>query len=121
MPLDRVKIASLLASMSIFTVVSCGNLPDENTNDENYIKGMGKATAYSLCKQNVEKKLKAPATAEFEGVTSARISQSEDRTQWSVRMHVDSENGFGALVRTEIACTVKPESPDRGLVESVLI
>lgn len=118
--LNHAKSVSLLVAMSIFTLVSCGDLPDENTTNENYIKGMYKVTAYSLCKQDVTQKLKAPATAEFEGVTSARMTQSEDQTQWFVRMYVDSQNGFGALVRTKIACTVTPKSPDRGLVESVL-
>lgn len=115
----RKALASTLA-VPFLTLTACGSGPDENTNDEDHIKGMDKATAFSLCKKDVEKKLKSPSTADFQSVLSAQIVQSEDKNQWSVRTHVDSENSFGAKVRSEIVCTIQPEGPDKGKVQSLV-
>ena len=113
------KILLATAAIPLLALGACST-PDENTNDEKHIKGMDKATAYSLCKNDIKKKLKSPGTADFQSVVSATIVQSTDKTQWSVRTHVDSENSFGASIRSEIVCTIQPQSPDSGTVQSIL-
>lgn len=116
----RMSVATLGIVSTLF-LIACGSVPDENTNDENHIKGMDKSMAYILCKKNAEGKLKAPSTAKFAGLSGTTIGQSKDKSQWSVRTHVDSENSFGAMVRSQIICTIQPEGPDRGKVQSVIL
>lgn len=56
------------------------------------------------CKQFVENALKSPASADFPSYSSMEASGGP--TSWSVRGYVDSENGFGAQIRTDWTCTV---------------
>lgn len=52
------------------------------------------------CKSWVEDRLKAPSTADFSGVKTAL---SGDR--YTVTGSVDSQNSFGAMIRTSWICT----------------
>lgn len=54
------------------------------------------------CQNFIEERLVSPATAEFAG----RPERVGDVWLW--RTEVDSENGFGALVRTRWECAVNP-------------
>lgn len=58
-----------------------------------------KYEAIARCEERVKALLKAPATAEFD--TDARGSGT-----WTVSGTVDSENSFGAMLRTHFQCTV---------------
>lgn len=55
--------------------------------------------AISQCETRVEEQLKAPATAEFD-------SEAKGGGPWQVTGTVDSENGFGAMIRSTYQCTV---------------
>jgi hypothetical protein len=46
------------------------------------------------------KKLKAPSTAEFSGTTATGGGP------WTVTGQVDSQNSFGAMIRSPFGCTV---------------
>lgn len=61
--------------------------------------------AQDVCHQFVEKRLRAPATARFERFDEATITVSGG--VHTVRGHVDSENGYGALVRSNYTCQVR--------------
>lgn len=49
--------------------------------------------------------LKSPSTAEFSNYGQEAIIQLNDST-WIVDGYVDSENGFGASVRSQFVCLV---------------
>lgn len=59
-----------------------------------------------LCREAVLDQLKAPSSAEFERLATI----STGNATWTVRGQVDSQNGFGAQVRTEFACVISPNS-----------
>jgi hypothetical protein len=61
--------------------------------------GNNKYEAIAQCEARIEGLLKSPATAEFE-------TDAVGGGTWSVTGTVDSENGFGALVRSDFECTV---------------
>ena len=61
--------------------------------------------ARDVCHQFVEDRLRAPATAGFENSREATISVANGIH--TVRGHVDSENGFGALIRSDYTCQVR--------------
>ncbi len=65
--------------------------------------GADEAGARDVCEQFVQRRLKAPATAEFSESTVMRGGG-----EWVVEGEVDSENGFGALIRSAFRCTVTP-------------
>ena len=57
------------------------------------------AEAISQCEARIEKLLKSPSTASFD-------SEATGSGEWHVTGTVDSENGFGAMVRSMYSCTV---------------
>lgn len=59
--------------------------------------------AWVVCQQQMDKQLKAPATAEYPSSREVRISKSG--STYTIRGWVDSQNSFGALVRTDFICT----------------
>ena len=56
--------------------------------------------AKSMCETFVKKQLKAPATAKFSEESAAKVSDAE----YTVAGSVDSQNSFGALLRSTFAC-----------------
>ena len=63
--------------------------------------------AHAACADFTRDRLRAPSTADFpehddRGVTVVHRVDGE----WTVRSFVDSENGFGAKIRTAFVCTV---------------
>jgi hypothetical protein len=59
--------------------------------------------AWVVCQQQMDEMLKAPATAEYPSRSEVSIRKSGGT--YTVRGWVDSQNGFGALVRTDFICT----------------
>jgi hypothetical protein len=72
--------------------------------------------AFSVCTQFVKDRLKAPTTASFrnyfedDGEVSVRVVSGD---RYVVTSTVDSENGFGAMLRTGFVCTVTPTGGDQ--------
>ena len=64
-----------------------------------------------MCQVFVKDNLKAPKTAEFPSYTNASVSVSGNK--YSVNSYVNSENSFGAMIRTNIICVVEPFSGDQ--------
>jgi hypothetical protein len=60
--------------------------------------------AYEACKSMVTDRLKAPGSARFQGIFEANLVNHGDRISWDG--WVDSQNGFGALLRTRFNCYV---------------
>lgn len=62
--------------------------------------------AYVCAQQLVESRLKAPRTAKFPwGVSDDAVTYTGG-TDYIVSAYVDSQNGFGAMIRTTFACNV---------------
>jgi hypothetical protein len=67
--------------------------------NQDYHYSPDKFDAYATAKSFVEKELKAPRTAKFPMTSDIQIYQSAN--EWTIIGYVDSQNGFGALVRTQ--------------------
>jgi hypothetical protein len=65
-----------------------------------------KISAASIIEQFVSDKLKSPSTAEFEFGLSSKIDKVGSR-DYEVDSYVDSQNGFGATIRTNFHCEVQ--------------
>ncbi|MDA4844755.1 hypothetical protein [Hoeflea poritis] len=66
--------------------------------DNRYINSMAVVKIQDLVKMN----LKAPSTAKFPGMKVERIGDCV----WGATSYVDSQNGFGATIRTGFFATV---------------
>lgn len=71
--------------------------------------------AYRSCERAVEASLKAPATADFSGYSGSTITA--DGEVYSVSGYVDSENSFGANVRSTWDCQVRSTGDNWDLVD----
>ena len=76
--------------------------------------------AFFICKQFVTDRLKAPASAVFplsnaNGVNITKL----DSTQYRVNAYVDSQNDFGASIRTRYTCTVRYTGNDGWQLEAL--
>lgn len=63
------------------------------------------AAATAACEGFVKERLRAPASAQFP--SQGRDVAPQGGGRYTVRGVVDSQNGFGALVRSEYACSVE--------------
>lgn len=72
--------------------------------------GPTSADASIVCHDFVKRALKAPATADFPSYSQDAVSQSGSR--YTVVSYVDSQNSFGAMIRTQYICTVEPSGGD---------
>ncbi|PCI96058.1 MAG: hypothetical protein COB15_11465 [Flavobacteriales bacterium] len=66
-----------------------------------------KVEVYRASENYMERNLKSPSTADFPGVLTYKNHVKKVKTgHWKVNSYVDSENGFGAKVRTNFSCEV---------------
>lgn len=56
---------------------------------------------YSMAKEIIESVLKAPSTADFPSIFSDDIKMARNKDIVAVQSYVDSQNSFGAMVRSE--------------------
>lgn len=54
----------------------------------------------------VKRKLKSPSTADFPPTSTAKVEKSENGT-WIVTSYVDSQNGFGAMIRNDWVAEIR--------------
>ena len=64
--------------------------------------------AHVMCQTFVKRRLKSPSTADFPGGVAGTITE---RGTIVVTSHVDSQNSFGAMIRTNYVCEVRPQDP----------
>lgn len=62
-------------------------------------------SAFVQCKNFVNDRLRAPASADFPLLD--RSSWDMGNNTWVVKSHVDSQNGFGAMIRSKWYCKVQ--------------
>lgn len=60
--------------------------------------------AYVMAKHFVEDRLKSPSTADFASIHQSTVKGIGN--EWTVKSFVDSQNGFGAMLRTRYTITM---------------
>lgn len=84
------------AIMGVFALASLADDGGDSDNEPTSDK------AIVMCEEFVRDSLKAPATAEFGSTSTSSVYYNT----WEVVGQVDSENGFGAMLRNTYVCTV---------------
>lgn len=77
-------------------------------------------SAHYMAKQFVTARLRAPKTAEFPSQSEVLIVPLGGCSH-SVSGYVDSQNGFGALIRTRYTAIVKSTGGDKWVLEDLSI
>lgn len=81
-----------------------------------------RATAFDMCKDFVSDRLKAPDGATWRDPYGDQVTYDGDGTgPITVVASVDSENGFGANLRSAYACTVSNSSGDTWTLDDLTI
>lgn len=70
-----------------------------------------------ICRQAMNDRLKAPATAKFPPESVDVITREVYDGSYRVTSYVDAENSFGALLRTEYSCRLKREAEQWVLIQ----
>lgn len=96
-PAAAAVVLVLLGIGGIFAATRGGGGDSEDGRDD-----IGAAI---VCENFVEDRLRAPSTAEFPSTSDYDISGSG--SVYTVRGYVDSENGFGAMIRSDWTCVVQ--------------
>ena len=86
-------LSVVVAVVAVFTVIDEVDSQQHGSN----------SAAYYACTDYVRDRLKAPATADFPPYNGG-VSRSGDT--YRVNGYVDSENSFGANLRTNFTCSV---------------
>lgn len=68
-------------------------------------KRMDKSLAYIMCKKMIAEKLKSPKSAEFAKDWNQHVTYLGDG-KYKVNSYVDSQNSFGALIRSKFSCVM---------------
>jgi len=84
--------------------------------------------AYVHCKYNVEQRLKSPSTADFGSINQTAISQlrkgmrgKKHEIQYLVTGYVDSQNSFGAMLRSTYRCKITGQTGGKWYVNDISI
>lgn len=77
-----------------------------------------KVTAWVMAQKFVEDRLVSPSTAKWPWDWSDHVLHM-GQGKYMIRSYVDSQNSFGAIIRTNILCVVKHEEGDRWSLESL--
>lgn len=80
-----------IALGALLLLAGCGGEPYSPNNP---------AEAEAQCEGFADQRLKAPATADYD------LNASQTTSGWTVVGTVDSENGFGAKVRSNVTCVL---------------
>jgi hypothetical protein len=114
----KTELIMLLVFFGLIFLVfkcSCSQTDEEKaTNTEQTLKIL----ALSASQKCVEQQLKSPSTAEFPYGEIEGVSQLSGNT-YIINSYVDSQNGFGAMIRTNYRCQVTLTSKDDYTCDSV--
>jgi len=99
--------AIILVAVAVILGAITGGDSDSNAEDRRF-------AAYDTCQQFVERRLKAPGTASFPNYfeDDGEVVVTGGPIRFTVVAHVDSENSFGASLRTRFSCVVTTSDGD---------
>lgn len=111
----RLLAAGLLVIAFIFALAVTGNHhgPDGTPSHDD-----DKCGAWVAAQTFVGNQLRCPSTADFGWQTYSEAVTSLGGNRYAVSGYVDSQNGFGAMVRTQFACEVR-KSGDKWTCEAM--
>lgn len=105
----------LIAVVSIVGIIFIGSTDNSSSNDSAYNR---KISSIVFAENIIEGILKSPSTAKFVDVQAYELSEQKDI--WTVNGYVDSQNSFGAMLRSSWEVQLDYRDGKGGTVKSVL-
>lgn len=99
------KTAFILAGILFVVIIIMNNGPAPSKPDTSSTRT--KSEVYAMAQVFVKRALKSPSSAKFPVTSSASILEKDG--MWFVASYVDSQNSFGAMIRTQWAVAMKYE------------
>ncbi|HMG42150.1 MAG TPA: hypothetical protein VK611_12510 [Acidimicrobiales bacterium] len=95
---------AVTAAAGFILLSACSSTADEEPTADDIKYG-----AFDVCTQFVKDRLLSPGSAEFpnEFEDDGEVIITSVADEYTVVSHVDSENGFGALLQTPFSCKVR--------------
>ena len=97
---------------------SSSSSPSVSTPSPEEIKNKRRIESIVFAESVIEKTLKAPSTAKFVDVEAYELSNLKD--VWAVNGYVDSQNSFGAMIRSQWEVQLDYRDGKGGTVKSIL-
>ena len=94
------KIVAGFLSVLILLIIILANSGGSNTTTETKKVGHDNTEVCAEAQMQLEKYLKSPSTAKFPSCSTFSIIKSDNET-YTVSSYVDSQNGFGAMIRSD--------------------
>ncbi|ERS60820.1 hypothetical protein HMPREF1261_00484 [Corynebacterium sp. KPL1818] len=99
--MNKTALTLALAALTI-TTAACSPTAEE-------INGMTDDEAIEKCQTRITDKLTSPSSAVFPDKTELEIQKTGSNEEyWQIRGYVDSDNKFGASLRSDWYCQVTP-------------
>lgn len=123
-PVEVSKKAVLIICALVFLPViiaglgSGGSMTSQPDNSNVTSSSDRKAMSIVFAKHTVENLLKSPSTAKFSNVNAYELSNMKD--VWAVNGYVDSQNSFGAMIRSIWEVQLDYRDGKGGTVKSVI-
>ncbi|MCB9811253.1 hypothetical protein H6777_03900 [Candidatus Nomurabacteria bacterium] len=97
-----VKFLLIVLSISIFSALVMGGSGTSTSSTSNNVIGSPEEYAWVIAENQIEKLLKSPSTAEF---CKPKVTDLGNN-KYVVASCVDSQNGFGAMIRSNWTVTM---------------
>ncbi|MCX2679116.1 hypothetical protein OOZ15_04110 [Galbibacter sp. EGI 63066] len=96
----RIVVGIIVVFGALFMYSTCTDSTGERKQDN-------KMLAYNYAEDFVKKRLKSPSTAKFPGLyeKSKHVTPLGGR-EYKINSWVDSQNGFGAMIRSNFSCKI---------------
>lgn len=123
-PKDKTKsVIGISIAIAVFMIMMIGMMftfygSCRGDSESSTKEGHSDVEAWIAAQLEVEANLKSPSTAKFPLGTEEHVTKINDNT-FKVNAYVDSENSFGAMIRTNFSCTVEFTGEDTYLVKDL--
>ncbi|WP_261665494.1 hypothetical protein [Deinococcus sp. Marseille-Q6407] len=87
--------------------------------EKNKLPNMNKFEVIVDCEESLKNKLKAPSTAKFQ--TGDDPVWLDGESAWTYMATVDSQNSFGAMLRSKWGCVIKGTTKDDATIKTTVI
>lgn len=115
------KVAGYILTIVFFIFIFkfCANLMEGDGTSNN--PGPDKYLAYGVAEDEVKARLKSPSTADFPIMDIENHTTKIDSVTFKINSYVDSQNGFGATIRSNWGCTIEFTAKNKYRVSNLYI
>jgi len=100
-------IFSIIILIIVYIIYNMGNDTSSNNSPTTSASSYNNFLAYSYAEDFVKKQLKSPSTAKFPGIIEKnKQSVNLGGGTFKIDSWVDSQNSFGAMIRTNFSCII---------------